>query len=56
MVNVFEFLGLKERLQAEQRKNAALRAQMKEHDDALVELAAIVAANEEAIQGGASSE
>jgi len=56
VVNVFEFLGLKERLQAEQRKNAALRAQMKEHDDALVELAAIVAANEEAIQGGASSE
>ncbi len=47
---MFEFLGLRERLQIEQRKNAALQALAKEHDDALVELAAIVAANEEAIQ------
>lgn len=50
--NMFKHLSDKEQLLEEKRKNEALQARNKELEDALIELAAIVAANEEAIQNG----
>jgi hypothetical protein len=47
---MFKYLSDKEQLLEEKRKNEALQARNKELEDALIELAAIVAANEEAIQ------
>lgn len=49
---MFKHLSNKEQLLEEKRKNEALQAQVKEQEDALVELAEIVAANEEAIVNG----
>ena len=49
---MFSYKGIKEQLQDERRKNEALQAQVKEQEDAIIELAAIVAANEEAINDG----
>lgn len=49
---MFKFLSTKDQLLEEKRKNEALQAQIKEQEDALIELAEIVAANEEAITNG----
>ena len=49
---MFKFLSTKDQLLEEKRKNEALQAQIKEQEDALVELAEIIAANEEAIVNG----
>jgi hypothetical protein len=49
---MFKHLSNKEQLLEEKRKNEVLQAQIKEQEDALVELAEIVAANEEAIVNG----
>lgn len=49
---MFKFLSTKDQLLEEKRKNEALQAQTKEQEDALIELAEIVAANEEAITNG----
>ncbi len=47
---MFRFLDLREQLLEERRKNEELRALCKDLEDAAIELAEIVAANEEAIQ------
>ncbi len=47
---MFKFLDLREQLQEEKRKNEVLRSLVKDLEDAALELAEIVAANEEAIQ------
>ena len=47
---MFKFLSTKEQLLEEKRKNEALRSLVKDLEDAALELAEIVAANEEAIQ------
>ena len=47
---MFKFLNLREQLHEERRKNEELRALCKDLEDAVIELAEIVAANEEAIQ------
>ena len=47
---MFKFLDLKERLLIEQQKNAALQAQNIDLEDALLELAEIVARNEAVIE------
>ena len=49
---VIKVLTLREQLLEEMRRNEALRALVKEQEDALVELAEIVAVNEEAINNG----
>ena len=49
---MFKYLSNKEQLLEEKRKNEALQAQVKEQEDALVELAEIVASNEEVIANG----
>jgi hypothetical protein len=49
---MFKFLSTKDQLLEEKRKNEALQAQIKEQEDALIELAEIIAANEEAIVNG----
>jgi hypothetical protein len=49
---MFKHLSNKEQLLEEKRKNEVLQAQIKEQEDALIELAEIVAANEEAIVNG----
>jgi hypothetical protein len=49
---MFKYLSTQEQLLEEKCKNEALQAQVKEQEDALVELAEIVAANEEAINNG----
>ena len=51
MVNdMFKRLGTREQLQAEKIKNEALQALCKDLEDAVIELAEIAAANEEAIK------
>jgi len=50
VISVFKFLSTKEQLLEEKRKNEALRSLVKDLEDAALELAEIVAANEEAIQ------
>lgn len=47
---MFKFLSIREQLQEERRKNEALRAQSKDLENALLELAEIVAANEGALR------
>jgi hypothetical protein len=49
---MFKFMNLREQLLEERRKNESLRSQVKEIEDATVELAEIVATNEEAINNG----
>lgn len=48
---MFKFLNTKEQLLEEQRKNAALQARNIELENAIIELAEIVATNEEALNG-----
>ena len=51
MVNdLFKFLSTKEQILEEKCKNEVLRSLVKDLEDAALELAEIVAANEEAIQ------
>ena len=47
---MFKFMGIREQLLEEKRKNEELRALCKDLEDAAIELAEIVAANEEAIR------
>jgi hypothetical protein len=47
---MFKFLDLREQLQEERRKNEALQAQNKDLENAVLELAEIVAINEVLIQ------
>jgi len=47
---MFKFLSTKEQILEEKRKNEVLRSLVKDLEDAALELAEIVAANEEAIQ------
>ncbi len=49
---MFKFMNLREQLLEERRKNESLRSQVKDIEDATVELAEIVATNEEAINNG----
>jgi hypothetical protein len=49
---MFKHLSVKEQLQIEQQKSKALQAHIQELEDALVELAEIVAANEEELHNG----
>lgn len=49
---MFKFMSLREQLMEEKRENEALRAIVKDLEDAVIELAEIVAANEEAITNG----
>lgn len=49
---MFKFLSTKDQLLEEKRKNEALQAQIKEQEEALIELAEIIVANEEAIVNG----
>ena len=49
---MFRFMNLREQLLEERRKNESLRSQVKDIEDATVELAEIVATNEEAINNG----
>ena len=49
---MFKFLSTKEQLLEERRKNEALQALVKDLEDATIELAEIVAVNEEAIVNG----
>ena len=49
---MFKFLSTKDQLLEEKRKNEALQAIVKDLEDATVELAEIVATNEEAINNG----
>ena len=51
-LKMFKFLSTKDQLLEEKRKNEALQAIVKELEDAAVELAEIIAANEEAIANG----
>lgn len=44
---MFKFLDVKEQLRIERQKNKALQAHVKELEDAIVELAEIVAREEE---------
>ena len=46
---MFKLLTTKDQLRIEQQKNEALQARNKELEDALIELAEIVASNEEKI-------
>ena len=48
---MFKFLNTKDQLRIEQQKNEALQARNKELEDAIIELAEIVANNEEKIDG-----
>jgi hypothetical protein len=48
---MFKFLSLREQLMEEKRKNDALNAQAQELMDAVIELAGIVATNEEVLNG-----
>ena len=48
----FKFLTLEDRLRIEERKNKILQAQLKEAEDALIELAEIVASNAEVLTNG----
>ena len=49
-MSMFKFLSTAEQLLEERRKNEALRSLVKDLENAAIELAEIVAANEEAIQ------
>ena len=47
---MFKYLSDKEQLLEEKRKNEALQSLVKDLEDAVIELAEIVAANEETLQ------
>jgi len=47
---MFKFMSTKEQLLEEKRKNEALQSLVKDLEDAVIELAEIVAANEEKLQ------
>ena len=47
---MFKFMSTKEQLLEEKRKNEALQSLVKDLEDAVIELAEIVAANEETLQ------
>lgn len=47
---MFKYMDLREQLQAEKRRNEALQSLVKDLEDAVIELAEIVAANEETLQ------
>lgn len=49
---MFKFLSAKEQLLEEKRKNEALKALVKDLENAAIELAEIVATNEEALKNG----
>ena len=49
---MFKFLGLREQLAEERRKNEVLQELVKDLENATIELAEIVATNEEAINNG----
>lgn len=49
---MFKFLSIRDQFIEEKRKNEELQAFVKELEDAVIELAEIVAANEEAISNG----
>jgi hypothetical protein len=49
---MFKFLPTREQLLEEKRKNEALRSLVKDLEDAVIEIAGIVAANEEAVNNG----
>ena len=49
---MFKHLSVKEQLQLEQQKSKALQARIQELEDALIEVAEIVATNEEEIRNG----
>ena len=46
---MFKHLSVKEQLQIEQQKSKALQARIRELEDALIEVAEIVATNEEGV-------
>jgi nucleoid-associated protein YejK len=48
--SMFKYLSDKEQLLEEKRKNEALQSLVKDLEDAVIELAEIVAANEETLQ------
>jgi hypothetical protein len=50
VMSMFKFLSTAEQLLEERRKNEALRSLVKDLEDAAIELAGIVAANEETLQ------
>ena len=49
---MFKYLGLKEQLMEEKRKNEALQSLAKDLEDALIEVAEIVAENAEVVNNG----
>lgn len=49
---MFKKLTVKDQLQLEREKNSVLLSRQVEFEDALIELAEVVATNEEAIQNG----
>lgn len=49
---MFKFLSTKEQLIKEKRKNEALQARLIELEEAAIELAEIIASNEEEINNG----
>jgi hypothetical protein len=49
---MFKHLSVKEQLQLEQQKSKALQARIQEFEDALIEVAKIVATNEEELHNG----
>ncbi len=49
---MFKYLDLREQLLEERRKNESLQAKAEDLMDAIIELAEIVATNEEAINNG----
>ena len=49
---MFKYLGIREQLAEEKRKNEALQSITKDLEDALVEVAEIVAENAEVVNNG----
>jgi len=49
---MFKYLGLREQLMEEKRKNEALQSLAKDLEDALIEVAEIVAENAEVVNNG----
>jgi hypothetical protein len=51
VVTVYKFLGLREQLLEEKRKNQELQSRCKDLEDAVIELAAIITSEEEIPDG-----
>jgi hypothetical protein len=49
---MFKYLGIREQLAEEKRKNEALQSLVRDLEDALIEVAEIVAENAEVINNG----